>query len=891
MGWFRRVKTTLRAARLEEDLHDEVAFHIEKRVEELMAQGVPEEEARRQVALRFGGAALTVENARHRDILPWLEIFAKDAAIAARSLARTPGFLVVALVSLALGVGANTAIFSVIDAVALRSIPVRNPHELFFLENHGPRGVDSDFNYRMYKRLSETRSLAAYGEVALSVEADGQTLPLVAGQLVSGNYFSTLGVDTVLGRTIDPDDVHAESHPVAVVSHSFWKNQFGSDASVIGKRIRLCGRPFTVIGVAEPGFGGVDVGVRFDISVPISMQPWVMPAYGSLLDNPSNNVGFLVVFGRTPTGESPKRGIQALSPAYREVADEFADVFFRGKPAAAEYWRQSKLAYSPGELGRSPIRTQFARSLWILLALVGLVLLLACVNLAGLLVARAATRRREYAVRLAIGAGRGRLIRQGLIESGVIAAGGTLLGLAAAQWSAPALIGFLSVGRIVPIALDTGWNPRLLLYTMFVAVLVTLLAGLLPAVRATQTAPADALQGRATTGGSPRSGRWLAGAQVALSCTMMVVAGLLVRTFVNLNLTDSGADRQNVLILQLEPPGSDNKNRNADRLHADYEAFLRDVRGVPGVRSASLAGLRPTGRGNITIPVSQPGDATKSEQARATQVYPGYFPTLGMRLVAGREFADADMLRNAPRVAVINETLARRLFGDANPIGRPLKEWRSTAEIIGVVEDNPYDHYRAEAVPSLYLPFLQTSTGRGQMTLHARISGSAASVSSALLQRVRQRWPIAPPFPVRTLAEEVDSVLIREQLLAGLSGFFATVALLLAAIGLYGLLAYTVARRTSEIGVRMALGADRRKVVLDVVRQSVVITIAAATVGLAGAAAATRWIASLLYGISATDFVTFGLSAAVLLVAAVIAALVPAWRAAAVDPLTALRAD
>jgi predicted permease len=721
----------------------------------------------------------------------------------------------------------------------------------------------------------------------------------VEGQLVSGRYFSTLGVRAVAGRTIGvEDDRIPNAHPVAMLSYGYWKRRFSLDPSILDKTISLCGTPFTVIGVTPPEFFGVEVGVAPDIFVPVMMQPAVMPASENLLERPIIYAAWLRVLGRLRPNVPVQQAAAEMAVLFDQIEWPRDKSGFRIDKFGNRI--DERLVLTPASRGLTDLRRQFSQPLFILMAVVGVVLLIACANTANLLMARAAARRPEFAMRVALGAGRWRLMRQLLVESVLLAFLGGVCGLLLANWATQLLVKFISSGQTA-VTLVLEPDLRILGFAAAVSLLTGILFGMAPAIRATRIDPAPALKsqgGRLTGRGSLRPGRVLAVFQVALSLLLLIGAGLFVRSLQKLNSQDAGFPRESVLVVRVEPKGSDQRNipGTSTRLDRIYKELIQRVESVPGVRSASMAHFTPTNRIGFFSPFKFP----TGEEIRvpSLMVYPNYFATLGIPIVAGRDFNGADLAENSPLVAVVNETFARRVFPGENVVGkhyvtRGRRGDSLTCEIIGVVKDSRYANLRGETPPVIYQPFLQTNTGRGQMVLHARVSGNPGGLLPRIREEVQRVDKDLPMFEVNTLAAEMDAALVRERLIATLSSFFGVLALLLAGVGLYGLLAFGVVQRTGEMGVRMALGARPWDVLWMVLREALSLVLIGVGLGVPAAHAAARLaanqISGLLFGLNAGDPVTIAAATGVLAAVAGVAAYLPARRASRVDPMVALR--
>lgn len=857
----------------------------------------------------------------------------QDLRFGVRMLLKHKGFTLIALLSLALGIGANTAIFSLIDTVLLKMLPVKQPKELVLLQHTVKGKVLTPFPYRTYKQLRDRNEafsdLLAWHPLRLTVSENNQTEPAVAGQLVSGNYYAVLGVHAMLGRTITPDDDRALGEsPVCVISHNYWQRRFAGDPAVIGKTLRLGATPFTIIGVTPPEFFGLEVGSSLDISVPLMMQQQVMPGLPSYVGDDATGAVFSVM-GRLRDGVTMAQAQAGLSVRYQQIMATYAASNW-GFKGVARPWQEERLSLVSGGQGVSELRLRFSRSLWALMIVVALVLLIACANVAGLLLARAVARRKEIAIRLALGVGRWRLMRQLLTESVLLGALGGLLGLLFAAWGTRLLLPMLSQGEIST-RLNLAPDVRVLLFTVAVALLTGVLFGLAPAWLATRVdvstvlkSDAASLTSNAGRGSSLSFGRLFVVAQVALSLMLLIGAGLFVRSLQKLQQVDAGFIRDNVLVMKLEPEGSNDKS---PQLAARYDELLRRVDAIPGVRHASLVGYSPLSRREWLVLGQNPESRAQlvvqgftpqpNEELDVAwmQVYPNSFATLGTALIAGRDFNAQDnrqwiprrvcpVAERAPQVAIINESLARRYFGTTSPIGRRFgfafhpgrcfvggsePDPATQIEIIGVVQDVKYTSLRNESRAMFYLPFHQAVTSAGQMTLIAQTTGDSVAVAAAIKREAHALDAAMPMFEVETLTTQVAASLTQERLVATLSGGFGVLALLLSCLGLYGILSYAFAQRSKEIGIRLALGAARRDVVWLVMRDALRLVCIGIALGVPAALAAARLVASQLFGVSTTDALTIGAATLMMLVVAALAGYLPARRATRINPLMALR--
>jgi predicted permease len=844
-----------------------------------------------------------------------IDNLSQDVTFAARTLAKTPGFAAVAILSIALGIGANTAIFSLIDALMWRTLPVKDPQTLLSVGLKRDQTMDNGFFYKDYDAISQNAQLAelaAYAPVRVNIGIDGNPQPSVDGEMVSGNYFSLLGVNAVAGRSIRLDDDRVlNAHPVAMISYAYWNRRFALDRSAIGRKISIYGTPFTVIGVTPPEFFGVEVGLAPDVFVPLAMQDEVAP-----------NGNSRSTLARLKPGVSLQQATAELDTLYRRTLppDKFNPSLFTedGKKFHDATHQGPHVILSPASAGLSALRRQFSQSLFILMAAVAVVLLIACANIANLLLARAAARRPELAMRLALGARPARLIVQLLTESLLLASVGGALGILLARWATKLLVVFLSTGQS-PIALDLHPDVRVLSFTAAVAIITGVLFGLAPAVRGTRIDLTSALKGAGTSSSAPsrlQPGKILAVLQVALSLLLLIGAGLFVRSLQNLSGRESSVPRESVAIIRIDARPTDWRDRAEwHRLDRVYQDILQTVAEIPGVRSASLAQVTPAN----PHPTNFEGlllSGKVSEPIGTIQIYPGYFSTVGIPMVAGRDFTPADGSEKAPPVCIVNQAFARKMYPGENAIGKPCLHSRQRAlEIVGIAKDSREMNPTGEILPQAYTTFLGIQSTRPAMALYIRTAGNPNLILPRIRSLVSRIDPTLPQLEVHTLARDMDQALVRERLIAILSSLFGILALLLACVGLYGLLAFAVVQRTMEVGIRMALGASRAGVIRLVMRDALRLVITGIAVGVPVALAVARLASSqfpalfgphiadpvmaavktqgtaLLFGVKTTDPLTIASAAAVLTAAAALAAYVPARRASRVDPMVALRND
>jgi predicted permease len=908
--FFHRLRGMIFKRRLERDLEEEIRSHLELQIEENVRQGMNLEDARLAALRKFGGVEQVKETYRDRRSFPLVESIFQDLRYALRTLKKNPGFTAVISLPLALGIGANTAIFSVVNVVLLKMLPIKEPEQLVILSHTNTFRDRNNFWYSTYERFRDNdrtlSSILAYYPLRLTVSVEGQPEPAINGQLVTGNYYAVLGVNAALGRTISSDDDRAPgTHPVCIISDGYWLRRFGRDPAIIGKTIHLNGFPFTVIGVTPPEFFGLEVGSSMDISVPVAMREQLIP--GICCD--WSLIGRFRMLGRLRPETTMEQAQASLGLLYQQ---QMTDLFERTsnslkKPDPSIL--EERLIVASGSKGVSALRRQFSQPLFVLMNVVALVLLIACANVAGLMLTRGVGRRKEIALRLALGASRLRLARQLLTESLLLAGLGGLLGVIFAWWGTRLFLPLMSQEGIPP-HLSLTPDLHMFGFTAVVVVLTGTLFGLAPAFLATRVDLQSTLkldsQGKSGRNARLGFGQVFVIAQVALSLLLMVGAGLFVRSLQKLQQVDTGYARENVLALKLEPVGSENKGRVRPQLTALYDELVRRVEALPSVLQASLVGYSPISRSEWLVRGQGPEASNPmyvegytpqpNEDMRInwTQVYPNSFATLGIPLLAGRDFGSQDS-GGVEKVAVINESMARRFFGAENPLGRrfgfALPFRSGEIEIIGVVKDAKYKNLRETGRPMFYLPFSQAGTGYGQMTLVVRTAGNPLLIAAAVQREARALDPAMPMFQAETLAAQVDASLVQERLVATLSSVFSLLALLLACIGLYGVMAYDVARRTHEIGIRMALGASARRVVQLVLGETLRLVGIGVVIGLGVALAATRLVKSLLFGLQPHDPLIIGVAVFVLLAVAAVAGYLPARRASRVDPMMALRHD
>jgi predicted permease len=813
------------------------------------------------------------------------------------------------VLTLALGIGANAAIFSLMDAVMFRQLNVPAPEELSLLYDEGPAvqgdvigGLThgDDFSWPLVQQLQSdlpggTRLAAMTPPTRLNARlGTDPTTTLVLSQLVSGGFFSTFGATPAVGRLLNDDDTRTVgSYPVAVVGYDFWQRQLGGRTDVVGRIIPVNGVPFTIVGVANQGFTGVWVGSTIQLWVPLTMQRALMYRQNASTHNADPNVAWPLqsgVFWLKVVVRSTAAQRDAVRNAFARVRErQIREVAGTGQDPELQLLLKRQAKLESFAQGFSVLREQYSTVLVLLMAMVALLLLAACANVANLLLARSTTRQREFGVRMALGAGRLRFVRYLLIESLLLSALGGIAAIFVAQWSSTSLASFALAREVLPsgFALDG----RVLAFCAAIALTTSIVFGLLPALRLTQVPLAGALKGTGAANRHARAMRPLVVVQIAFSVVLVIGAGLFGRSLLNLSTIDPGYDRDHLVQIRLNPRVG---GVPAEQLPALYERITERARQIPGVLAADVSycaiatGCRSISAIRIEGYQAAPGEVPRMMENRVGATY---FTTTGMSIIAGRGLTDRDVSGQRD-VAVINEAAARQYFGHINPIGKRLGYGELTSEIVGVVHDARVNTLREEPVPMAFYPITQPTEREFATAMDVRISGDAAAVGETVRRAIAAMEPrlLADARPV-TVAEQLDQGLTRDRLVAYLAAAFGGLALLLACVGLYGVLSYAVATRTSEIGVRMALGATPSRVLRHVVGDGVRVTIAGIVMGIAAAVAGTRFVETLLFGVRPTDPATYGAVIGALAIVAVLASYLPARRAARLDPMCALRSE
>lgn len=858
----------------------ELESHLQMHTEDNVRAGMTPEEARRQALIKLGGILPTTEQYRRQRGLPLIETLFKDLRYGLRRLRRSPGFTTIALLSLALGIGANTAIFSLINTVVLRPLPVENPERLVSLSNATGNRMFPAFSYPNYKEFRDRNQvfdgLIAYRFAPLSLSHDGVNERLW-GYVVTGNYFEVLGVKAARGRLISPeDDLQPGAHPVTVISYQCWQQRFGADAGIIGKNVVANGRTYTIIGVAPEGFFGTEIIAAPELWFPMAMQAEIEVGNSWLDKRGAENI---FVMGRLKPSVTLPQAQAALDSIALQLEREYPEV---------NEAKRVRLA-TPGLMGGT-MRGAILGFTGLLMVVVAFVLLLACTNLANLLLARAADRRKEIAVRLSLGASRLRIVWQLMAESMLLAIGSGALGLLLAYW----LVGLAAALKPpvdVPLFIDLHIDYRVLVFTCLISLATGLLFGLLPAWQATKIDLLTALKDETAAVGTRRS--WLKSSlivfQVALSLVLLVGGGLMLRALQRAQTLNLGFNPQNAVELSF-----DLRLQGYDKARGlEFQRLLLErVRALPGVQSAGIVDLAPVDLHFARTPVFIEGQnserAAKAPRAMASRASSGYFQAMSTRLLQGRDFDERDDER-APQVAIINEAFARRFWPGQDPLGKRFAQGSADSpmlQVIGVVEDGKYAGLNEEPQPYVCRPLTQDYVGAN--TIIVRTMTDPQKMLATVRREVQQLDP-QMPLSGKLLVERLAMPLLPARVAAYVLGGFGVLALVLSAIGIYGVMSYAVSRRTHEIGIRMALGAQASDVLRLIIGQGMMLALVGVVIGLSSALLATRLMKSLLFGVSATDPLTYAGVAALLTGVALLACYIPARRATKIDPMAALR--
>jgi predicted permease len=829
-------------------------------------------------------------------------------------LSRTPGFTAVAVLTLALGIGANIAIFTLLDQILLRFLPVKDPQRLVLLtmrgRNYGNNWGGNAISFPMYQDFREHNQVFSgmfcRFPSRVSVSFGGQAERAEA-ELVSGTYFDVLGIGAALGRTFTPDDDRVPGgNPLIVLSFDYWKTRFNSDRAIVGRTLILNEHNMTVIGVAQAGFDGVELGYSPKLFAPISMQHELVITQRDMLKDRRSR--WVNAFGRLKPGVTQEQAKASLQPFMHSMLEMevLEPAFSRASAFTREQFLKCWIDVLPGSQGRSDSRRQLSTPLWLLMATTGAVLLIACANLANLLLARASARQKEIAVRLAVGASRGRIVSQLLVETLCLSALGALAGLGLAFAAVHALMATYLPMDAGGLKISTVPDLRILLFALAVTFLTTLLFGLVPAMQAIRPDLAVTLKDQAGAvlgGGHGRLRKALVIAQVSLSLLLLIGAGLFLRSLNNLSSLGPGFPVERLYGFSIDPSLSGYK---PERIKLFYQQLSENLRSIPGVQSVGLASMRiledNEWDSGMTVEGYTPAKTGDHAQPFMNQISPGYFAALGVPIVAGRDFSETDNKlvqdplrpdRKSPAVVMINETFARRYFAGRDPLGRHIGFGTdpgapANMEIIGVVKDIKYTNLRDEIPEQAYIPYLG-SDFVGDMTVYLRTTSDSKALMSLVRAKVRELDANLPIYGMRSTVAQINNSLTTERMIASLTTVFGFLATLLAIIGLYGVMAYTVAQKTREIGIRMALGATQQEVIRMVMREVLLLVAIGVAIGVPAALALTRAVQSQLFGVTAHDPSTLLVATAGLALVACLAGYVPSQRASRVDPMHALR--
>lgn len=896
-AFWRRVAALFSREKADAEIDAEIEAHVALHIEDNLRAGMTAEEARRLALIQLGGVEQTKEAVRVQRGVAWIDSLARDVRFGARMLRKRPGFAIVAVLTLALGIGANAAIFSVIDGLLLRDLPVRRPQQLVQIAQAQTNGNGSPLTYPMFRYIGQHQKVfsSVFGWLGDGIfpVGIGRSVSFDDVWMVTGNFYSELGVSPVVGRVMVPSDADpANGAPpqVAVLGYGFWKRQFSGDPNAIGRQITVNGHSFTVIGVTPRGFTGMSAVAAPDVMIPITAVPLVLDGR---LDLTETSRAWMSVGARLSDGVSVEQALAQVKTFWPQL---------RAATVPKEYSGQRRQEFVSAAVDVSSIATgtalslrgAFSQQLLLLMGMVGLLLFAACLNLANLMLARGAARRHELSVRAALGAGRGRLVRQMATESLFLSGLGALLGFAMAVWCSQMLVNYMMQYYLVPPALNLTPDLRVFGVTAAVAILAGLLCALAPAWIAAHQDPSRALQqnARGFSRSTGHAGKALVIVQVALSVVLLTGAGLLARSLESLWSSYPGFKQAGLVDVSLYPVTNGYKGLD---VASYYRELLRRVSSVEGVRSATWTSVTPgrnSAQKDYILPAAVGEASRKSVSAAEGYISPGFFDTVGISLMNGREFewTDSD---HSTRVVILNDKIAHELFPSGDALGQFVRVGsdprNAEVQVVGIVNDGRLLNVREPQGPSVYFPMLQDSVfQKGGGDLLARISGNSEETIRGIREQVESLGR-EYVFNVRTIDDIFAQTLLPERTMAILAGCFAVVALMLCVIGLYGLMAYAVTGRTREIGIRVALGAQRGEILRSVLRESLLLTGIGVGIGLPCAIAATRLIQSMIYGISRTDLTTFALVVATLAAVGIVAGYIPARRAMLVDPMEALR--
>ncbi|HEY4303812.1 MAG TPA: ABC transporter permease [Gemmatimonadaceae bacterium] len=888
MSWFDRLRNQSRDDDLAHNIDREMQFHLDERADDLVARGMSQQHAQDEARRRFGNVGMQKEQTRERNLFAWLDTLIADCRYAVRSLRAAPAFAIVAVVSLGLGIGANTAIFSLLNAVMLKSLPVQHPEQLVSIERDGTDELTNPLWEELRNRQDVFASAFAFGPTSFGLTMGGEKRNINANW-VSGDFFSGLGVQPAVGRLFTRADDVRGCPATAVLDYGFWQSEYGGDPNITARMLALSGHQVPIVGVTDPRFFGVDVGHR-----PMAYMPLCAIA---VMESPEGlterHRWFLHIMGRLKPGVAVpalNARLAVLSPA---IAEATLPEGARSDDDAA--YRNAVFEATPAANGISSLRTTYKTALYDLMAIVALVLLVACANVANLLLARAAVRRREVAVRLALGASRARIARQLITESLLLSSLGTIVACALTIWGTPILVSLLSTKTKI-IALDLHPDMQMFAFTAGIATLTGLLFGLVPAWQVSRVDPQSAMKARTRSVGDAlgrlRLGRALVSSQIALSLVLVAAAALLVGSWRRLLTLDTGFRRSDVLLV----------GANIDPLHLSpeqnavvFDQLIARLRAIPGVHAASGSNLTPVSGAGWNTQIHAEGfkpAKKRDDMAWVNGVTPGFFSTLGIRVLAGRDF-DRQETPTAPKAAIVSEAMARKFLHTPNAVGMTFRtqlgrELSPPYLVVGVVANTKYRSLRDTAQPIVYLPRTQLP---GERTIEIELyTSSPAAIAPAVRAAIAEADPQIL-FDISTLEGQLADSMPVMRATATLAGFFGLLAVMLAAIGLYGIMSYSVARRRNEIGVRIALGAGQGRVMRMVLGDVGRIVTIGVILGIALAVIATKLISSFIYDVQRNDPATLAGSALLLAIVGALAAALPAWRAARLDPVAMLRED
>ena len=876
--------------RFEDEMRAEMQFHLQARVADLVDGGMRPDQAERQARMEFGAVDAIKDDCRQSRGLRFIDTTMQDLRYTVRLMRKAPGFTAAAILSLALGIGANTAIFTLVEAVMLRTLPVQDPNRLFYLAHGtGPTPATSS-NYGLFERYAALTDVfdgvTAYNTNGVKVAmADG--LESVNSLWVSGNFHAVTGVAMALGRGFAAErDRDAGGSMIAVISDHYWARRFNRAPDVVGQSLVVNGHTVSIVGVTAREFTGFAPGTRADITLPLSVRALDEKEFFDARDTWTS----MPIIARLRPGVAEAQALAAADVAFRQYMSEKENEWIAKRDPGA--FAGARLI--PAAKGSSVLRQRYATPLTVLMALVGLILLIATANVANLMLVRGEARSKEVAIRLCVGGGRSRLIRQFLTESLLVAGAGATLGVVLAMWGTGSIMALFATLE-APIQLEVTPNANVFAFTAAIALVTGVLFGLPPALKSTRVDLTPALKDGAAQPGTPHrglTGNMLVVSQLALGVIVIAVAGLLARSLYNLKTLEAGFDADRVLVLTLDSYGTALEPAARSAVYADLLSRLATLPGVTRVAASRSVPVHTSGNARLLDLPGSP-ETSMDRSAFMNIITPGYFDTFGIRMLRGRDFTELDG-RDGRRVAIINRSMARLYFGDRDPLEQTIgffSERDKRITVVGLVEDTHQMNLREKAPAIVYTPLAQEPEAPWWMNFELRTAQDPASLSLAAIAAARSASADTVIRYVRTMDQQVNASLIRERLLATLSGGFAALALVLAAIGLYGVMSYSVSRRGREIGIRMALGARRSTVLWQVVRQAVVLSVTGILIGVAAVLVIARYVSTLLFGLSERDPVTLAAVALVLFCTAMLAGVFPARRAASLDPVTAIKSE